>query len=945
MFSFKSDKLTAKLTKLSLSVAFILGLLVGTIQVGLDYLEQEGQLKGNIDNILKASEKSAREAAYNLNKNVATIVVNGLMQYPFIDNAVIKNNFGEVLASGVEIPDIDSFSRSISTYIFDIHKEYTIELPGDERDPLYGYLSITVDKHKAMGNLYERSLIILFSGLLKNLILGAVLASVFYFVLTKPIVKMVQEIKETSPTKKKIPEFAIPTELACNEVGALLITFNKLVLRINDMHLHLEKFQKELQSTNNQLEERVNTRTQELLDSNRLLLESEAKWRTLSENSPNHIMLLDLDYRIQHINYTVQNLTKGQVIGKSSFAFLPADSQQVAIDCFKRVIQSGEKDGFETSYSPTNDETQYFDVQISAIKGDSGKITGLISTSSNITERKKSEQEIRLLSKAVEQSPVSIVIADADAKIEYVNPTFEKISGYSLEEVIGKNPRILKSGKTPRDLYKNLWQAITQGKTWDCEFQNRKKNGEIFWERAHFSPVKNREGIISHYLAIKEDITDRKIKEEKILHQAHFDALTDLPNRFLSLDRLAQLLIEAKRNKNQVAVLFIDLDDFKKVNDSLGHDVGDNLLIKTADRLSSVIRSGDTVGRLGGDEFIVLLSGLDEASDAQSIAENLLAKFKEPFCIDKRELMITASIGISIFPGDGKDASELLRNADSAMYYSKELGRNAYSYFTDAMNQNISRRLSLEEQLHGALERNEFSVFYQPKIDIDTSQIMGAEALLRWSNPVLGKIPPDEFIPIAEKSGLIVSLGEYVLKEALEKTVQWQKKYYPEFQIAVNVSPRQFRDLEFVSFIATAINDSGIRGDHLELEITEGVLMSGHSYIDDALDEINNLHISIAMDDFGTGYSSLSYLRSYPFNVLKIDRSFVNDITVDIADRELTNAAIAMAHGLNLKVVAEGVETEEQLALLQKLNCDYGQGYLFSKPISAEKFTELLKVR
>ncbi len=606
-----------------------------------------------------------------------------------------------------------------------------------------------------------------------------------------------------------------------------------------------------------------------------------------------------------------------------------------------RTLEENKKGRVEVSIRSSFGKLVNLDCQL--VPFPNGDEQNLMVMFSDITELRKSEQEILLLSKAVEQSPVSIIITDADAKIEYVNLSFEKITGYSSEEVIGKNPRILKSGKTPRRVYKDLWQTITQGKTSDCEFQNRKKNGEIFWENAHFSSVKNNEGVITHYLALKEDITDRKIQEEKILHQAHFDALTDLPNRFLSLDRLSQLLIEAERNNKQVAVLFIDLDDFKKVNDSHGHDTGDKLLIKAADRLSSVIRSGDTVGRLGGDEFIVLLSSLDKASDAQPIAENLLEKFREAFCIDKRELIITASIGISIFPEDGKDASELLRHADSAMYHSKDLGRNSYSYFTDAMNQNISRRLSLEEQLIGALDRNEFSVFYQPKFDITTSQIMGAEALLRWSNPALGDIPPDEFIPIAEHTGLIVPLGEYVLKEALDRTVQWQKTYFPEFQIAVNVSPRQFRDLGFVPFIAAAISDAGIRGDHLELEITEGVLMGSYSYIDDALDEINNLRVSIAMDDFGTGYSSLSYLRSYPFNVLKIDRSFVNDISVDIADRELTNAAIAMAHGLNLKVVAEGVETEEQLALLQKLNCDYGQGYLFSKPVSAEKFTELLK--
>jgi len=770
-----------------------------------------------------------------------------------------------------------------------------------------------------------------------SLLLIVLLIVAIQRIIVRPLAKIAFIIEQSG--RDGIPTTNIP-DSPYGEISILTDT-------MNDMRLRLGKSRKELQSANNQLEERVNTRTQELLEANQLLQKSEEKFRFVSENLQEGLWTTDSEDRMTFCNKRMEEIsgvTREDVIGLSIMEDFPEETTQHFLPFYLKAKQQLKPISYETNVvTPGKEKTVQAGWLIPKINN--GKYDGIVCTIDDISERIKSEQEIRLLSKAVEQSPVSIIITDADAKIEYVNSAFEKVTGYGLEEVVGKNPRLLKSGNTPSGIYKELWQTITQGKTKDCELQNRKKNGEIFWENAHFSSVKNSKGIITHYLALKEDITDRKIQEEKILHQAHFDALTDLPNRFLSLDRLSQLLIETERNKKQVAVLFIDLDDFKKVNDSLGHDVGDNLLIKTAGRLSSVIRSGDTVGRLGGDEFIVLLSGLDKASDAQPIAENLLEKFREPFIIDNRELIITASIGISIFPDDGTDASELLRNADSAMYHSKDLGRNAYSYFTDAMNQNISRRLSLEEQLIGALDRNEFSVFYQPKIDMATSQIMGAEALLRWSNPALGDIPPDEFIPIAEQSEVIISLGEYVLKEALEKTAQWQKQYLPEFQIAVNVSPRQFRDLGFVSFIAAAISDAGIRGDHLELEITEGVLMGSYCYIDDALDEINNLHVSIAMDDFGTGYSSLSYLRSYPFNVLKIDRSFVNDISVDIADRELTNAAIAMAHGLNLKVVAEGIETEEQLAILQNLNCDYGQGYLFSKPISAEKFTELMKVR
>jgi diguanylate cyclase (GGDEF)-like protein/PAS domain S-box-containing protein len=535
------------------------------------------------------------------------------------------------------------------------------------------------------------------------------------------------------------------------------------------------------------------------------------------------------------------------------------------------------------------------------------------------------------------------MITDTDAKIEYINSAFEKITGYSAEEVIGLNPRLLESDKTPKSHYQSLWQTITAGHQWQGELQSRKKNGEIFWEHVHFAPVIDDTGTIRHYLAVKEDITRRKQQEEQILRQAHFDTLTELPNRFLSLDRLSQLISEARRNDELVAILFLDLDDFKKINDSLGHETGDKLLVEVAERLSNMLRAEDTVGRLGGDEFIVLLGGLTDAVGVQHIADSLLNRFRDAFTIDGRELMLTISIGIAIFPEDGNSVSDLLRNADSAMYHSKELGRNTYSYFTDAMNRDVSRQLAIEEQLHGALDRGEFNICYQPQVDINSRKIIGTEALLRWCNPALGNVSPLEFIPIAEQTGLIVPLGRFVLNEALDVTACWQKEYNPKMRVAINLSPRQFRDPDLISCIQKAIRQSGVSSSFLELEITEGVLMSGHAYINDALVALNDMGVSIAMDDFGTGYSSLSYLRNYPFNVLKVDKSFVRDITDDSADWELINAIVAMAHGLNLKVVAEGVETEEQFNSLKELGCDCAQGLLFSEPVSMDQMTEMLK--
>jgi diguanylate cyclase (GGDEF)-like protein/PAS domain S-box-containing protein len=572
-----------------------------------------------------------------------------------------------------------------------------------------------------------------------------------------------------------------------------------------------------------------------------------------------------------------------------------------------------------------------------------GKVVGAVINFRDISERKRSEKRIRTLLQAIEQSPVSVIMTDTDGDIEYINKAFEIATGYRASEVIGKNPRILKSENTPPALFRDLWKAITSGHAWQGELQNRKKDGQLFWERAYVAPVVDEVGSTTHYLAVKEDITLQKQQEDKIVHQANYDSLTDLPNRHLALDRLSQIIKEAQRNKSKAAVIFLDLDDFKKINDSISHEVGDKLLIEAAKRLKNTVRNDDTVSRLGGDEFIILLGHLKNEKEVQPVAEKLLNCFRKAFLLDGRELILTASIGIAIYPNDGENTADLLRNADTAMYQSKAQGRNTFNYFTHTMNKGVSRRLQLEEQLHGALERDEFQLHFQPILDIASRKVVATEALLRWNSQVLGNINPDEFIPITEQTGQIVPIGQFVIQEALSKTAQWQKLLSRPLRVAINISPRQFRDPNLLQHIKGAMEQTGVPHHLIELEITESVLMSGHSYIDDTLTELNALGITIAMDDFGTGYSSLSNLRSYPFNTLKIDRSFVRDITTDPADRELVNATIAMAHRLGLLVVAEGVETEAQLTHLAQQRCDLVQGYLFSAPLPAEEISRLLE--
>ncbi|MFI0414497.1 MAG: EAL domain-containing protein [Candidatus Thiodiazotropha sp.] len=496
-----------------------------------------------------------------------------------------------------------------------------------------------------------------------------------------------------------------------------------------------------------------------------------------------------------------------------------------------------------------------------------------------------------------------------------------------------------------RDRSLEMLSDYIKGKrdNYHIEFKMRHKDGHWVDILSRAFLVRDAQGNANRIVGTHVDISEKKRQEARILKQAHFDGLTGLPNRFLAMDRLSQLLKEASRDKSKVAILFLDLDGFKRVNDTLGHETGDRLLVQAAGRLKTAVRDGDSVCRLGGDEFVVLLRNLAELADARKVAHNLISQFRYPFNLDERELVVTTSIGIAIYPSDGATPTELLRNADTAMYHSKEQGRNTFNFFTNEMNLNVSRMLEVEEQLHGAQERHEFSVVYQPVVELQSNRVVAAEALLRWNNPVLGTVSPDEFIPIAEQTGVIIDIGRYVLQQAVENALRWREMLDHEFKIAINLSPRQFRDTTLVDDIKDLLECNGLKANALVLEVTEGVLMSGQQDIEHALSRLHNIGISLAMDDFGTGYSSLNYLRKYPFDMLKVDRSFVNDLTVDPADCELVSASILMAHGLGLEVVAEGVETEDQLQQLRDMQCEYAQGYLFSRPINVDAFTDLLQ--
>ncbi|MEN8179855.1 MAG: EAL domain-containing protein [Pseudomonadota bacterium] len=552
-------------------------------------------------------------------------------------------------------------------------------------------------------------------------------------------------------------------------------------------------------------------------------------------------------------------------------------------------------------------------------------------------------QELTKLSKAVAQSPVEVLISSVDGTVEYVNPMFTKLSGFSEEEVLGINIRKLESFKVNAELMQDIWEHVTAGETWQGELLSHHKHGKEYWIRLSVSPVRNSQRQISHFIGIGEDITQKRAQEEKIRYQAQYDDLTGLPNRILARDRLEQAIRLVGRTYDKVALIFVDLDDFKKVNDTLGHDTGDILIFEAAQRLKSAIRESDTVARLGGDEFLIIIQQIKNLNSVESIAQNIIDKFSHPFLLAESEFIVTASLGITLFPDDGTTAKELMRGADLAMYQSKLEGKNTHYFFSPSMDEATREYSILEQQLHNALERGEFHVVFQPIVRLHDAFPVGCEALIRWNNPVLGMVEPERFIPVAEQTGLIISIGEYVLREACREMAFWNSNNELQLFVSVNLSPRQFWYSSLNEMVAGILQETGLAAEFLELELTEGMIIRDHRDTEQIMQKLNTQGIKIAMDDFGTGYSSLYQLKSFPFDKLKIDRSFVQDLETDSDDDAVVRAAVALAHGLELEIVAEGIESESQRHILTNENCQYGQGYLFSKPVNAEMLSGYLQ--
>jgi len=681
----------------------------------------------------------------------------------------------------------------------------------------------------------------------------------------------------------------------------------------------------------------------------RALRQSESRFRTVARLSSDFayscVRIGDADSVVDWITdafYNLTGFTEADLRVNKNWLFVVHPDDRESVSAPARRMRPGETSENEFRAVVRDGGIRWF-VNRMECEAEPGTADGrrFFGAVRDVTEHRRGEERLRLLATAFESTRDGVVITDPKARILAVNRAYSDITGYDEAEILGQNPRILQSGRHGRAFYQALWTGVRKTGYWQGELWNRRKNGEVYPQWLTISAVRDARGKITHYVGVLTDISRIKSAEERLDRLAHRDPLTDLPNRLLAQSRLAHALEQAQRHGRRVGVLFVDLDRFKTVNDSLGHAAGDELLRATARRLRDGLGAEHTLARLGGDEFLVVVEDLQRPEEAAAVAQTVLDLSATPLALSSHpEIYINASIGLSLYPDDGRTVSELIQHADAAVSQAKAQGRNTYRFYTESLTRAAHERLELENKLRRALERDELVLHYQPLVSMAEGRIFGCEALVRWRPAGEALVPPARFIPLAEETGLIEPLGNWVLRAACAQAKAWLDVGLP-LLLAVNLSARQFQRQDILQQVRAALADTGLPAELLELEITESTLMERGGQAADTLAALKRLGVRLAIDDFGTGYSSLAYLKRFPIDKLKIDRGFVRDIPGDSGSAEIAAAIIAMARSLRLAVLAEGVETRAQLDFLRGQGCDAYQGFLYGHPVPADEFAAL----
>ncbi len=725
---------------------------------------------------------------------------------------------------------------------------------------------------------------------------------------------------------------------------------------------HSDIVKDELFQVHKLLEQQVANRTQELQEKNTQLKQEILERKRIEEAQRNNLIFLqtllssvpspiyykNLQGQYVGCNLAFERLTGrnvNDIIGQTAKHLFPEDVAEYSQKMDTLLFRNQGEQNYEMCLCYADGSRHDVVIQKTVFNNLEGELSGLIGVIIDITERKRHEAALRLSASVFQGSNEGILITDADSKIITVNQAYQNLTGYTAQESLGQNPSMLQSGKHDQFFYQNMWETLLSIGHWRGEIWNRRKNKEVFPAWLSISAVKDKPGNITHYIAIFTDITDKKLSEERLYQLSHYDALTNLANRVLFQDRIHQAMKRATRDIEFIALLIIDIDHFKEINDAFSHTVGDELLCIVAQRLTNLSAKVEAIARLGGDEFGILLADLVPNQQAMRVtshfADQILQALQQPFMLADQEIFTSASVGVSIFPQDGDTVTALMKNADAALYKAKEQGRNNYQFFALEMNIAAHKRLTMQNSLRRAVERDEFLLYYQPQVNPYTKQIIGVEALIRWNHPGMGMVSPVEFIPLAEESGLIIPIGDWVLFEACRQNKYWQDAGYKKISVAVNLSVRQFFHEDLICNVERALAESGLEPQYLELEITESLAMTSIDTALETLETLKKMGLKIAIDDFGTGHSSLNYLKQFAVDTLKIDASFITDIATP-KGAALVSIIADLAHILEMQVVAEGVQLPEQLEFLCQNKCDIVQGYLFYPPIPNIEIEKLL---